>query len=355
MRDKRKLTTLFILAISAACLLNGCKKNDAQTEAPTDTQTETAPAQTEEPKNTYTSESSTFSMDLPDASWTITKEGINNRWAFKSAGTGTITIVHKKSKIGAKKLPKTQEEAAALLDKEAQDAFQNVEYKTESASGAELYYYAAEVSDTGLAYEYYVRYLVSAEKEGYIITAKLLTKDAQTVQAVKDAVTSFQILREDSKKVSDSKDSKDTDDKKDSQGEEKDTDSSGSGDDNTETTDEEYRYFFDEEGNTVYAYPSEDGAWRDKNGMAYKFMENGVEDSNGTKYYYDPPEYRDGASGSSIGAESLDPGTVDFYDSNGNYITAVQDENGNWVGSDGKTYTFSEDGVTDSDGNFSKW
>ena len=34
--------------------------------------------------------------------------------------------------------------------------------------------------------------------------------------------------------------------------------------------------------------------------------------------------------------------------------TATQDANGNWIGSDGKTYTFDEKS-NNSDGNFSKW
>lgn len=35
---------------------------------------------------------------------------------------------------------------------------------------------------------------------------------------------------------------------------------------------------------------------------------------------------------------------IGFYDINGNYQTATQDANGNWIGSDGKTYTFDEKG-----------
>ena len=78
------------------------------------------------------------------------------------------------------------------------------------------------------------------------------------------------------------------------------------------------------------------------------------------RYYYDPPQ---GTTGSGSESDSLtgsgnssDNGMViGFYDINGNYQTATQDANGNWIGSDGKTYTFDEKGATDSDGNFSKW
>ena len=71
------------------------------------------------------------------------------------------------------------------------------------------------------------------------------------------------------------------------------------GDSSGASTDEEYRYFFDANGNTIYAYPSEDGSWRDDNGTSYIFLENGVEDSNGKQYYYDPPQGRTGSGSES--------------------------------------------------------
>ena len=61
------------------------------------------------------------------------------------------------------------------------------------------------------------------------------------------------------------------------------TSGESTGDSSGASTDEEYRYFFDANGNTIYAYPSEDGSWRDDNGTSYIFLENGVEDSNGTQ------------------------------------------------------------------------
>ena len=125
---------------------------------------------------------------------------------------------------------------------------------------------------------------------------------------------------------------------------------------------QEYRYFFDANGNTIYAYPSEDGSWRDDNGTSYIFLENGVEDSNGTQYYYDPPQGTAGTdssagsgNSSNSGSSSGDGMVIGFYDINGNYQTATQDANGNWIGSEGKTSTFDEKGATGNDGNFSEW
>lgn len=359
MRDKKRLTSLFIIGLAAICLLNGCKKNGNETEKQTEsTQTESTPAETESASKTYTSESSTFSIDLPDNSWNVTTEGIKNKWVFQAEGVGQITIAHRKSKLKAKNLPQSQEEAIALLNKEKANAFEEAEFKKESISNADLYYYAAGTSDSELGYRYFIRYLINAEKEGYTITAKLSVSDAESIQAVKNAVTSFQILREDSKKTSEDGENQEDGGKpenKDDSVQDEENEDSGSSD--AAGTDEEYRYFFDSEGNTVYAYPSDDGVWRDKDGnVSFSFWENGVEDSNGKKYSYDPPQYQNDSSGNESGQSSSSGGQiVDFYDANGNYITATQNADGRWMGSDGKTYTFSEEGVTDSDGNFSKW
>lgn len=360
MRNKKRWVSLFIIGLSAMCLMNGCKKKSPETEAPTETAAPVTEAPDTEPvKNTYTSESSSFSIDLPDTSWVATKEGIENKWAFMKEGVGSIQITHKRSRIKAKKLPESQEQAIALLNKIKENAFENVEYKKDSTDSADLYYYAASTQDTELSYVYLVKYIVNTNTESYTLTAQLTADDADQIQAVKNAVTSFKVLQDDSK-TAESSDTADTgsesksDSDKASSAENESGSSGNSGAEGTSSvgTDEEYRYFFDADGNTIYTYPSEDGKWRDENGTAYIFYESGVEDTNGNKFYYDPPQSGASQSGSS---ELSSDDYVDFYDSKGNYIKATQDENGNWVGSDGKTYTLSEEGVTDSDGNFSKW
>lgn len=348
MKNKKHIAALLVIGLAAACLMGGCnKKKEKETDTAVQSESvtpETVPPETEAPKVTYTSASGTFSLELPDASWAAVKEDVKNRWVFQAEGKGKITVAYKASGIGRKKLPNTQEEAEALLNKEKENAFQNVEFRKESVSSADLYYYAADA--VGLEYSYLVKYLVNAQKEGYIITGEAAASDAETIQAVKNAVTSFQILKEADVK----KDDVQGEDASGNESEEK-ADDSGSADDaEAEVTEEEYRYFFDADGNTIYTYPSEDGAWRDENGKSYIFLENGVEDSDGTKYYYDPPQYRED------GAESSGEGqTADFYDKDGNYITATLGADGKWLGSDGKTYTFSEEGITDSEGNFIKW
>ena len=80
-----------------------------------------------------------------------------------------------------------------------------------------------------------------------------------------------------------------------------------------------------------------DGSWQDANGISHTFYENGVKDSNGNEYYYDPPA--NGNSSVEVGSKA------DFYDSQGNHIVCTMDENGNWVDSEGNIYTFGEKGV----------
>lgn len=354
MRNKKRMTSFFIIGLAAVCMLNGCKKNEKETETqPVSKQTETAPPETEAAKYTYTSESSTFSLDLPSMTWRITKEGIDNKWVFEDPAVGKINIVHKKSKLKAKNLPQSQEDALKLLNKEKQNAFENVEFKKETISNAELYYYAGQTSDSELGYCYLIRYLINAEKEGYTVTAKLAVSDAESVQKVRNAVTSFRILREDSGKADGAGNG--DDEKEDGNGSS--AEGEGGNSSGTDTTEEEYRYFFDDNGNTVYAYPSSDGEWWDKDGnVSFFFMEDGVKGSDGVYYYYDPPQgtVSDGSAGESAGENVSGGDVIDFY-VNGTYVTAVPNADGTWAGSDGKTYTLSDEGVTDSDGNFSKW
>ena len=121
-------------------------------------------------------------------------------------------------------------------------------------------------------------------------------------------------------------------------------DSSSSGE---TTSTEAPRYFYDGSGNRVDVSQMPDGSWQDANGISYTFYENGVKDSNGNEYYYDPPA--NGNSSVEVGSKA------DFYDSQGNHIVCTMDENGNWVDSEGNIYTFGEKGVTDSNGNFNPY
>lgn len=113
----------------------------------------------------------------------------------------------------------------------------------------------------------------------------------------------------------------------------------------------EERYFFDEAGNTIYTSQNANGDWVDSNGTVYTFLEDGVKDSSGNKYYYDPPAYRgdSGVSGTDTGE------AVDIYRNDGTYTRLTKDANGNWADSNGITYELREDGAMDSNGEFHPW
>lgn len=123
------------------------------------------------------------------------------------------------------------------------------------------------------------------------------------------------------------------------------------GSENNNTSKGEERYFFDESGNTIYVSQNSNGDWVDANGKVYTFLEDGVKDSSGTKYYYDPPSYRDdsGVTGTDTGE------AVDIYRNDGTYTRLTKDANGNWADANGITYELREDGAMDSNGEFHPW
>jgi len=102
---------------------------------------------------------------------------------------------------------------------------------------------------------------------------------------------------------------------------------------------------FEELGPKAASRQQPDGSWQDANGVSYIFFENGVQDSNGTQYYYDPPQ-TGVPGGVEVGEQA------DFYDTQGNHIVCTMDENGNWVDAEGNVYHFGVEGVTDYMGNF---
>lgn len=194
MYNKKKIATLLVIGMAAMFMMNGCQKKASETETTKQTTAQSESTAQTEAATTYTSESNSFSFDLPDSAWVATKEGIENKWAFMKEGVGTIRITHKKSKIKEKNLPQSQEDAIALLNDIQENAFSQVEYKKDSTNGTELYYYAASTQDADLGYVYLIKYLINTDTESYTITAKLTSSDSTVQQAVKSAVTSFKVL-----------------------------------------------------------------------------------------------------------------------------------------------------------------
>lgn len=126
---KKKIATLLVIGMAAMFMMNGCQKKASETETTKQTTAQSESTAQTEAATTYTSESNSFSFDLPDSAWVATKEGIENKWAFMKEGVGTIRITHKKSKIKEKNLPQSQEDAIALLNDIQENAFSQVEYK----------------------------------------------------------------------------------------------------------------------------------------------------------------------------------------------------------------------------------
>lgn len=113
----------------------------------------------------------------------------------------------------------------------------------------------------------------------------------------------------------------------------------------------EERYFFDAAGNTIYTSQNSNGDWVDANGTVYTFLENGVKDSSGNQYYYDPPSYRENSD--AAGTDTGD--AVDIYRNDGTYTRLTKNADGNWADSNGITYELREDGAMDSNGEFHPW
>ena len=58
-------------------------------------------------------------------------------------------------------------------------------------------------------------------------------------------------------------------------------------------------------------------SWVDKNGTVYTFYENGVKDSNGTDFFYDPPASGQGTDDGSV---------VELYRNDGTLVKLTQNE-----------------------------
>lgn len=352
MMNKKGICKVLFLVIVMTFALSGCnqgKEGETETSTGSEGQAQETTVQTDTTavttKVTYNAPDGSYVIVLPDSSWKNSKDE-DGMTVFTSEGRGEITITHS-----------TGDAVGDLFIKKKEDniikALKNAGFNTDNIEIADLQYdknddgirtatFTLSYKDTSAGeYKAFVSGKAS-DSDGYQAVGIVKSSDADVLANIQESINGFQVLQ-----------NFDTTGEATGDGEE--SDGGESGEASSGNSDE--RYFFDAEGNTIYANENEDGVWVDKNGMAYYFYEDHVKDDNGTKFYYDPPEYRDGSAGSGSGSSNTsDSGDTadyyDFYDSNGNHIKARQDGNGNWVGDDGKTYTFGDKGVTDQDGNF---
>lgn len=76
MYNKKKIATLLVIGMAAMFMMNGCQKKASETETTKQTTAQSESTAQTEAATTYTSESNSFSFDLPDSAWVATKEGI---------------------------------------------------------------------------------------------------------------------------------------------------------------------------------------------------------------------------------------------------------------------------------------
>ena len=337
MRVNRKRMRPLFVAAAVMIAVSGCSGQGKETENTSETATEKGTeTQAVLEKVTYTSSDGSVSIILPDSGW-VNTEDAGGKLSFSAEGKGEITIDYADSKkaVGTLAFGSTETKLKKRMEKLGVpvDAVEISDYTFDASTGIRKCSYTMKRTDAAAENVCTVTAVTAVSTRGYQVSGSIKTEDEALLAAVKESVNSFLVLQNPLT------------------AEEQTETEAGQGEDASGSGSDEERYFFDEPGNTIYVKQNGDGVWVDKNGMAYKFYENGVEDSNGTKYYYDPPSYRKDSSGGSSDSGSTAE-YYDFYDKDGNYIKATQDENGNWVGDDGKTYIFGEKGVTDSKGNF---
>ena len=352
MQGRKKYVKLLVLAGVVMMAVMGCDSQEKNTDGATENMPQTS-SETQDilEKVTYTSSDGSVSIILPDSKWqnTLDSEG---KLSFVSEGEGEITIDYADSKkaVGKLAFASTEKKLAARLKKLGMntDNLEISNYSFDKSTGIKQCSYSLRYKEPADGNSYTVTTVSAVSERGYQVSGNVKKEDMALLASVQESVKSFLVLKNPLTAEPDTEES--------GNAPEESSAPEGRSEGNSSASDEE-RYFFDEPGNTIYVTQNPDGVWVDKNGRAYMFYENGVEDYEGNQYYYDPPEFRTGGNGSASDSNSSS-GTdgeadyYDFYDKNGNYIKARNDGNGNWVGDDGKTYVFGDKGVTDSDGNF---
>ena len=79
MYNKKKIATLLVIGMAAMFMMNGCEIKASETETTKQTTAQSESTAQTEAATTYTSESNSFSFDLPDSAWVATKKIIKNK------------------------------------------------------------------------------------------------------------------------------------------------------------------------------------------------------------------------------------------------------------------------------------
>lgn len=364
----------------------------------------------------YKSKDGSISIKLPDESWSTKKEGDNEwTFESAEQGMITI-VHYSGSDAQGLVFPGSEEEVLENLEKagKSKTDYAVIKYEKNTLGSYEAYHTTIKCKAQDSKYAYSVAYNLVGEEDIYSVNGQVLKDDTKVMESIRTAVESLKLLKKDADTSGKKDEKKDTE--KQEQTEETgkaDRDNGqyvydGSGnavyvyedgngnwvDDNgnvyyfsangiTDVNGQNYYYnkpdgtdssqnqetnsFYDNEGNLITVYKNSSGNWVDNNGIIYTFGQYGVTDNYGNYYPYNgnsgtPGDNTGGNAGGNTGGDGNNgtPGgntgnngnTNGFYDDLGNYITVYQDSSGNWVDSAGMEYTFGNDGVTDSYGNF---
>lgn len=388
--------------------------SETATERKTEAETQTEKKVNKAQNTTFKSKDGSLSIKLPDETWESKKEG-KNEWTFESADQGVITIVHYSGEdMQGLIFPASEEEVLENLEKAGKSKadYAVVEYKKNTLGSYDAYHTTIKCKSTDSKYAYSVAYNLVGEEDIYSVNGQVKKDDATAMESIRDAVESLKLLKTDSTSSSQKKETDSTGQSESTQTESQDTadtsggqyiydsngntvyvypdsngnwvDSNGvayyfSADGITDSNGVNYYYskpsgtdgnnnsqptqtnsFYDNQGNLITVYKDSNGNWVDNNGIVYTFGQYGVTDNYGNYYPYDGSGGGQGNNGGQdnnggqggTGNQGNTGVTNGFYDDQGNYITVYQNSNGNWVDSSGMEYTFGNDGVTDSNGNF---
>ena len=369
MKMRSKIVTCLVLALSISCLATGCKKKAQETETSSETirvtekqtESETAKKATNT-STTFKSKDGSISIKLPDDTWTMKKEG-TKEWTFESPNQGTITIVHYSGdETNGLVFPSSEEEVLNNLEKagKSKTDYAVVEYKKNTMGSYEAYHTTIKCKSTNSKYAYSVAYNLVGDEDIYSVNGQVMQDDATAMEAIRTSVESLKLLKTSSTTTSETKKNNTTSSESNSTTQSE-SGSTASTDGNSDSN-QNGQYVYDSNGNAVYIYQDSDGNWVDSSGAIYYFNANGITNSNGASFTYNPQggnsdnNNNNGGNDNNGGDNNNNNGgatqTSSFYDNQGNLITVYKNSNGNWVDGNGIVYTFGQYGVTDKYGKY---
>lgn len=363
MKMRSKIVTCLVLALSISCLATGCKKKAQETETSSETirvtekqtESETAKKATNT-STTFKSKDGSISIKLPDDTWTMKREG-TKEWTFESPNQGTITIVHYSGdETNGLVFPSSEEEVLSNLEKagKSKTDYAVVEYKKNTMGSYEAYHTTIKCKSTNSKYAYSVAYNLVGDEDIYSVNGQVMQDDATAMEAIRTSVESLKLLKTSSTTTSETKKNNTTSSESNSTTQSE-SGSTASTDGNSDSN-QNGQYVYDSNGNAVYIYQDSDGNWVDSSGAIYYFNANGITNSNGASFTYNPQGGNSDNNNNNGGNDNNNNGgatqTSSFYDNQGNLITVYKNSNGNWVDGNGIVYTFGQYGVTDNYGNY---